>query len=135
MTEMAKKIKGNRKGFIFSFDAVFAILIVFFLIALIFNNILKEPAMPPIQMQRQGMDVLAVLENLNRFYNSSTTFAETSDSYCMRLEMYNGTSSVIDATFVKAGCPSADSDERVVWRTATFGNRFKTAKLAIWVKR
>jgi len=132
---MMATMEGPRKGFIFSFDAVFAILIAFFLILLIYNNILKEPALPPVQLQRQGMDVLAVLENLNRFYSPGTTFAETSDSYCMRLEVYNGTSSVLDATFVKAGCPSADSDERMVWRATTFGNRFKTAKLAIWVKR
>jgi len=110
-------------------------MIGFFLVVLIANTILKEPVAPPIQMQRQGMDVLTVLENLNRFYSPSSVFAETSDSYCTRLEVYNGTSATMDASFVKAGCPAANSDESVVWRTSTAGGRFKTVKLAIWVKK
>ncbi len=135
MILVRQKIKQKQKGFVFSLDAIFAIITAFFLIFLIFNNILKEPSVPPVQIQRQGMDVLTVIDNLNKFYSPETTFAETSDSVCMRLEVFNGTSSTADSIFVKHGCPSSDTDEHIIWRTSTFGNRFKTAKLAVWVKK
>jgi hypothetical protein len=53
----------------------------------------------------------------------------------MRLEVYNGTSSTIDYTAVKAGCPPSSGNERVAWRSFVRNGQFSSAKLAIWVKR
>jgi hypothetical protein len=80
------------------------------------------------------MDVLTVLEYSRAFYSPYDILAETSDSVCMRLDVYNGTSSDTDYTAVKAGCPSSSAVEKVIWRSFVNNSRFNSAKLAVWMK-
>ena len=115
-------------------DAMLALFVVVSFTAMVTSTLQQKLTSPPIEMQRQGMSVLTSLEYLNQFYSPTAVFAETSGSLCMREEVYNGTSSALDATFVKSGCPESNSNEVVVWRTSVIGGQFKSVKLAIWLK-
>ena len=123
------------QGFIFSVDALFAVIIAFAFLIIIFSILTKVSPSFPFNLLRQGMSVVTVLEHLNTFDSPLETFAETSDSVCMRLEVFNGTGSVLVSTFVKAGCPLTNELEYVVWRSSTRNNEFKTLKLSMWLKK
>jgi len=123
-----------RKGFIALVDATIA-LFVLVSFAVVINGILQQALLsPPIELQRQGMAVLTVLEYTDSFYSPAAVFAETSDSVCMRLEVYNGTSTALDYTATKSGCPASASSETVIWRTFVDGSQLRSASLAIWMK-
>lgn len=124
-----------RKGFVASLDAVFSLLLAILFVTMILSVIRDEPELPPLQLQREAMDVLTVLENRNAFRSPDTTLAETSDSICARLEIYDWAEGAMVAQFVKPGCPLSDSEERMSWRSFVNGSRMMTAKLIVWVKK
>ncbi|VVB73725.1 Uncharacterised protein [uncultured archaeon] len=123
-----------RKGFVALLDAITALFVLMMFSAMITNTLQQRILDPQAQLQRQGMDVLTALERSGAFYSPSAVLSETGDSVCMRLEIYNGTSTAVDSTSTKSGCPSSNSNERVVWRSFVANGQFKTARLAIWVK-
>jgi hypothetical protein len=124
-----------RKGFVALLDAIMAILVVMVFSGMITTTLQQKIFDPQVQLQRQGMDVLTVLERSGAFYAPDAVLSETSDATCMRLEVYNSTSSAVDYTAVKAGCPPSNGNERVVWRSFVRNGQFGSAKLAIWVKQ
>jgi len=125
----------SHKGFVALLDAIMAIFVVITFSGIITTALQQKILDPQVQLQRQGMDVLAVLEYSGAFYSPNAILSETSDATCMRLEVYNSTSSTIDYTAVKAGCPSSSNNERVAWRSFVKNGQFGSAKLAIWVKQ
>jgi hypothetical protein len=124
----------SRKGFVALLDAIAAIIVLITFSGIIASALQQRIFNPQVQLMRQGMDVLTVLEYSKAFYSPYAVFAETSDSVCMRLDVYNGTSSDIDYTALKAGCPSSSAVEKVIWRSFVNGRQFNSAKLAVWVK-
>jgi len=126
--------RSHHRGVVALIDAMLALFVVVTFTALVASTLQQKLASPPIELQRQGMSVLTALEYLDQFYSPIPVFAETSDALCMREEVYNGTSSALDATFVKSGCPASNPNEVVVWRTSAIGGQFKSVKLAIWLK-
>ena len=133
------KNKKQTKGFIITIDSIFALILMFSYVAVISNTLLTPLIDTSVQLQKQGMSVLTIVEhtrsyNLTQQYSLSNIFLQSSDSICMRLETFNGTSSTISDTFVKSGCPSSAAEETIVWRSIAHGGDFKTLKLALWFK-
>jgi hypothetical protein len=136
MNRLEKRRNASKKGVVASIDAISAVLL-----ALMFASMIRSVVYADIgsddlelQLQRQAMDVLSVLEYSNAFNSPTTTLSETSSSICARLELYTGAKASKTHVYTKLGCPESSADEIVVWRTYIVGGEMKTAKLAIWFK-
>lgn len=126
---MDKRLK---KGFIAILDLVFALMALIIFTTIIFSYIQKFPSLDDVYIYKQGYDVLTVLEYRN-FSNPTYVFQQTSDSLCLRLEIYSSVGGSLISVHYKPGCTSS-INEKITWRTFIDGNQFKTAKLAVWRK-
>jgi hypothetical protein len=122
----------KRIGFISILDGVVALIVLLMFSSLIFSYLRKTPDLEEVFIYRQGYDILTVLEHKN-FSSTSSVFANTPQSICVRLELYDSSLTLLSTEY-KTGCGTANVNEKVIWRTFIDGQNFKMAKLAIWRK-
>ena len=130
---MIKHIRSS-KGFVAMLDALIALFLLAIFGAAIIQMLQQGLSLSSVELQKQGMSVLTVLEYTNSMYSPQQALSETSDSVCISLSIYNGTSATTDAFFTKTGCPISSSNSISVWRSFVSGTQLKTVQLMIWLK-
>lgn len=127
----------KKKGFIFSLEAMFALMIASILVGgiLIMTYYIDDTGTKKDTLIFVANDFLDVLDQSNLALNNSATQnyinGFTSQTYCFRYDVL-GEDNILRHSYMKLGCDLPNSDYYLTRRTYVENNEFYTLRLYAW---
>jgi hypothetical protein len=127
----------NKKAFIFSFEAFFALIVAMAIALGIFLTIhsMEQKKTHPDTLTLLSSDILSVLDTnkqmLNETYVTDLVDNFLLGQYCIRIDVVNQ-NELIELSYTKLGCKDTNSASIVSKRSYLYGGKYYVARAYMW---